>query len=132
MYTKITGNVVKDATSKTFESGSKVINFTVAENTSYVNKHGETVEETEFVECAYWKNDVDAEDLTKGKWIGVGGFVGKRAYIKAPNTPEQEAVPVLTLRVQEIVFLEKAKAPKEVPAEPLVGSIQPVADDLPF
>jgi len=128
MYSKITGNVVKDATTKTFPSGATVINFTVAENTSYTNKKGETVEDTEFVDCSYWKDDVTPEELTKGKWVDIGGFVGKRSYIRHEGTPEQVAVGILTLSVQEIVFRKPTKAKVEA----LVGSTGEPVDDLPF
>jgi len=128
MYSRITGNVVADATSKTFPSGSTVINFTVAENTSYTNKQGKKVEDTEFVDCSYWKDDVSMEELSKGKWIDIAGFVGKRSYIRGEGTPEQKAVGILTLSVQEIVFRKQGKQPVEA----LVGSPGEPVDDLPF
>jgi single-strand DNA-binding protein len=83
----ITGRVTKDAKVSTLSDSRQVVNFSVAINESYKNKKGDKVEQTTFVECAYWISPRVAEWLTKGTVVELTGMVSARAWTGNDGEP---------------------------------------------
>lgn len=73
----LTGNIGKDAVTRTTQGGDNVTSFTVA-----VNQGSGDKKRTEWVECALWgkRGDALAQYLTKGTTISVCGMPRVRHY----------------------------------------------------
>jgi single-strand DNA-binding protein len=126
---KLVGHTVANATTKSFESGKSVVNFTIAENRSIPDGAGGFKQVTRYFECSYWISTAIAPYLTKGKLVAIEGIIGARAYV---NKQSGEAVAVLTLQAQHInLYSSGQKAGKGNAAlnEPVTET---GADDLPF
>lgn len=76
------GNLGKDAEVKQV-SGKTVINFNFAHTNSYVNGQGVKIENTQWVECAYWTEKTGiAPYLKKGQQVYVEGSIEVATYAK--------------------------------------------------
>lgn len=135
IITHLTGNLGKDAEMNTLESGSKVINFSVAHTEKYKGKDGEKKEKTIWVECSWWK---DGESilpyLKKGQQVYVYGRPDIRIWEKDNNHGA-----AMTLRVIDLQLLgSKSQEAKEDNVEkkkeeaPKQTKKKITADDLPF
>lgn len=73
----LTGNIGKDAVTRTTQGGDNVTSFTVA-----VNQGSGDKKRTEWVECALWgkRGDALAQYLTKGTTVSVCGQPRIRQY----------------------------------------------------
>jgi single-strand DNA-binding protein len=113
----IKGRLTKDAELKELESGSTVVNFTVAVNDSYEKRNGEKVERVEFFNCAYWFDTDIATKLLKGVMAEVSGWISANVFEKNGEHKAQ-----LTMQVQSVKFpfVSKKKETGEnaVPPEP--------------
>jgi len=96
---KIVGHILANATSKEFESGKQVVNFTIVENRTVPTGEGKSKEFTRFFECSYWLSVGVAPYLYKGRLVTIEGTIGARAYI---NTHTGDPVAALTLTAQHI------------------------------
>ncbi len=83
----ITGRLTRDAQVRTLPDSRQVVNFSVAINESYKNKKGDRVEQTTFLECAYWISPRVAEWLTKGTVVELTGRVSARAWTGSDGEP---------------------------------------------
>jgi single-strand DNA-binding protein len=131
----ITGRLTADAEVKELQNDKKVTNFRLAINYRY-RRNGETVEDTTFVDCAYWLNSGVAKFLTKGTQVQLYGRLGVNAWISGNNEPKA----IITFHVNDLTLLGKignagtekggkpAKKTKAVDTD-VTGSDD---DDLPF
>jgi single-strand DNA-binding protein len=79
---QLIGNVGQAPELKTFETGTKMLKFSLATNESYTNAKGEKVAETQWHNVVVWgkKAEVAAKHFTKGKQIAVEGKLTSRTY----------------------------------------------------
>ena len=71
------GNLGSDPELKTFPSGNKVCNFSLATNKRYKGKDGEQKQETTWHQCQAWNNTADLCDtyLRKGSQVLLEGEI---------------------------------------------------------
>ncbi|MDF9866543.1 single-strand DNA-binding protein [Bacilli bacterium PM5-3] len=76
----LVGRLTKDPELKKTNSGSSVVNFTLAINRTYTNANGER--EADFINCVAWGRTADnmAAYVSKGSQIGVDGRIQTRSY----------------------------------------------------
>lgn len=130
------GNLVREAEVKTFASGAKVANFTLAVNRKYKNASGQIDNDTCFIEVEAWgkMSELVSGYLKKGSRAGISG------YLKQINWQDKEG----KNRSKHIVFLEKLhfldagkkdstqhKAPK-IEQVPYVEFVDSESDEIPF
>ncbi|MDQ0107164.1 single-strand DNA-binding protein [Chitinophaga terrae (ex Kim and Jung 2007)] len=84
----ITGRLTRNAEVRTLSSEKQVVNFSVAVNDSYRNKHGERIEQTTYFDCAYWLSTKVASLLTKGTLVELTGRIGTRAWTGKDGEPK--------------------------------------------
>ena len=106
---QLIGNLVKDAKTNTVNGDKQVINFTIALNDGYTNKEGQYIEQTTYVECAFWSKADLAKHLTTGKLVEVYGRIYPDAYI----TKEGEAAGVIRCTLNRLKFHNSKNASKE-------------------
>lgn len=76
----ITGRITADAQVRKVLNNRTVVSFSVALNDSYKNKAGERIEQTTYLDCAYWLSPNVATILTKGAVVELTGRVSARAW----------------------------------------------------
>ena len=76
----ITGRLTRDAEVRTTSQEKQVVNFSIAINDSYRNKHGERIEQTSYFDCSYWISPNVAKILTKGALVELTGRASTRAW----------------------------------------------------
>jgi len=84
----IIGRVTRNADIRNVAEDKQVVNFSVAINETYKNKKGERVEQTTFVDCAYWQSPKVAKYLTKGTLVELTGWVYARAWTGRDGEPQ--------------------------------------------
>ena len=77
---EITGRLVADAAVRNTNNGREVTGFRLAINHRYVSG-GEKVEETTYVDCAYWRTTAIAPYLTKGMIVQLQGRMSASAWV---------------------------------------------------
>jgi len=79
---QLIGRLGKTPEVKTFESGKKKANFTIATNESYRNARGEKITETQWHNIIAWGKTAEIAEkyLTKGKEVAVEGKLVSRSY----------------------------------------------------
>lgn len=82
------GNVTRDAELKVLPNGNAVCNFSIACNSSYLDKDKQKQESVEFVSLVLWgkRGEVLAPMLTKGKKVYVEGALKTEKYEKGAET----------------------------------------------
>lgn len=98
---EITGRLTADAVVRAVSAEKKVVGFTLAVNDSYLSD-GKRIEQTLFVDCAYWRNTGAADFLKKGLLVQLYGRLGVKGYL----SKQGEARAQITFRVSEIKFLD--------------------------
>lgn len=83
-FVNLLGNLGKNAEVKSFDSGKRVITFTVA-TTEVYGRGEEKKEDVQWHNCEYWSNSKVDELLEKGKRVDVTG------KIKYQTTGEDDA-----------------------------------------
>lgn len=116
----IIGNLTADCeTNKT--NDKTVINFSVAVNEKFVDKHGNKVNKVMFFKCAYWRKDESkikvAEFLKKGTYVYVSGSPDINVYMNTAT----EAAGNIKINVECVNLLKSVKIEKEVVSEELIG-----------
>jgi single-strand DNA-binding protein len=78
----IAGNLTRDPELRYTPQGQAVANFSLAVNRSYVNRAGERVEATDFVNANAWGKLAEnvADSLRKGNHVVVSGRLQSRTY----------------------------------------------------
>ncbi len=84
----ITGRLTQDATVSTTPTGRKVVNFSIAVNDSYKNKDGQRIDNTVFIDCAYWLTSKVASWLSQGLLVELTGRISARAWLASDGTPK--------------------------------------------
>ncbi|MGE6397353.1 single-stranded DNA-binding protein [Chryseobacterium scophthalmum] len=84
----ISGRLTGNATVSKTTSGKEVVNFGVAVNDGYKNKQGEWVDNTAFIECAYWRSAKPVSWLKQGLYVELTGQISARAWTGKDGTPK--------------------------------------------
>ncbi|PUV24383.1 single-stranded DNA-binding protein [Sphingobacterium athyrii] len=82
----ITGRLTQDATVSTTPTGKQVVNFSIAVNDSYKNKDGQRIDQTVFIDCAYWLTAKVAAWLSQGLLVELTGRISARAWLSGDGT----------------------------------------------
>lgn len=79
---ELQGFLGRDAETRTFESGSMLISFSMATTESYKNAKGEWIDNTTWHNVVHWINDkeIDYGFLKKGTLVRVEGKLNTRKY----------------------------------------------------
>jgi len=133
---EITGRVTRDATVNDLAGGKKVVNFNIALNDGYYSNK-KWVEQTSFVEVAYWLSTGIAKFLTKGVLVQLHGRIEPDAYINKNGEPK--GVLRFTPKANGIRLLTSSGKPAQVtnppastPSPSQSNSVPGEEDDLPF
>jgi single-strand DNA-binding protein len=106
-------------------NGKHVINFSVAHSNSYTNQQGQKVENTIWVNCAYWLDrTLIAEYLKKGTQVYLEGMPSLNSY----RNEQGVIIPQLQLRVESLQLLSSKSALQQSQGN---AGIEPL-EDLPF
>ncbi|PZR10009.1 MAG: single-stranded DNA-binding protein [Flavobacterium psychrophilum] len=126
----ITARITDNATTKSFESGKSVVNFTVAINERYKVRGSKEVKKyTRFVECSYWGKPGVAPYITSGGELELYGRFGSRAFLTKNGEPKA----VLTFNVRELFFKSTGKKGGKVARVQEAPTFeQEPMEDLPF
>ena len=129
---QVIGNLGKDPEIKTFDSGGKVCNFSIAANEKWKDKNGETQEHTEWFNVQVWGRlaDVAEKYLRKGSQIYIEGKNRTRTYEKDGETKYITEVVVHYLEMLGSAPERTDAKPK--PEEPKKQEPEEGKDDLPF
>lgn len=76
----ISGRLTANATLSKTTSGKEVVNFVVAVHDGYKNKQGEWVDNTAFIDCAYWRSAKPVSWLKQGLYVELAGQISARAW----------------------------------------------------
>ena len=100
---KLIGLLGKNPEVKTFESGKKMVSFSIATKDSYKNQKGEKVEDTQWHNIVIWGKlaDVAGQYLKKGNEVAVEGKLVHRAY----ETSNGEKRYITEINVNEMLML---------------------------
>jgi single-strand DNA-binding protein len=81
-FVQLTGNIGKDITIMSFESGMKKASFSIATSESYKNNKGEEVNTTTWHNLVAWGKTAEqmADTLSKGNKITIQGKLTNRMY----------------------------------------------------
>jgi single-strand DNA-binding protein len=77
---EITGRVVADAIVRKTNNEKEVTNFRLAINRRYTS-NGEQVEDTTYVDCAFWRSAKIAPYLSKGVVVQLYGYMSASAWL---------------------------------------------------
>lgn len=106
-FVQLIGNIGKQPTIASLESGKKVAKFSLATNEFYRNSNGEKVQETQWHNIIVWGKTAEIIEkfAGKGKEIGVSGKLKSRSYEDKEGVvryvTEVEAKEILLLGVKD-------------------------------
>ena len=100
---QLIGRLGKDPEVRTFESGKKMANFTIATSDTYKNQKGEKVQDTQWHNLVIWGElaDVAGQYLKKGSEVAISGKLVHRNY----ETAAGEKKYITEINVNEMVML---------------------------
>ena len=118
----ITGNLTRDPELRQTESGKSVTNFTVAFRRPF------KAEETDFFPVVVWGKQAEscAKYLSKGRKVGVSGFLYSREYKASDGSPRR----VMEICAEDVEFLSYNEQDEQKPAK-AKPTLKPTEDDLP-
>lgn len=89
-YVKLIGHLGVDPELITFESGKKLVKFTLATNDNYKNQEGEWVQNTQWHNLVLWDNLAEKahEKLKKGVEIMAEGRIVNKSYVDKEGVPK--------------------------------------------
>ncbi len=128
--TILMGRITKDLESKSFDNGTKVLNFSIATDESYKNKEGERVEAAEFHNVVFYGKaaEIIEKYFKKGQRILISGKLRTRSW----ETTEGAKKYLTEVLGDHFEFIEKAGSSKSSePLEVTVDAPDPESD-LPF
>ena len=101
---QLIGRLGNDPEVRTFESGKKMANFSLATNETFFNNKGEKVTDTQWHNIVVWgkKADIVENYLKKGSEIAVEGKLINRSYEK-----EGEKKYITEISLNELLMLGK-------------------------
>lgn len=101
-HVQLIGRLGNDPVMKSFDSGKKLANMSLATNESYTNNKGEKVEETQWHNVVAWgkKAEIAENYLSKGTEVAIEGKLITRSY-------ESDGVKkyITEIQVREILLL---------------------------
>lgn len=128
----IIGRITANAIVTTLKDERQVVNFSIAINDSYKNKDGQRIEQTTYVNCAYWRSAAIATYLTKGTTVELTGRINARAW----TGMDGDAKASLNFHTSQIKLHGGGKgnnSPQPTTASSDTHIVQEeVIDDLPF
>lgn len=79
---QLIGRLGNDPQVRSFDSGKKMVSFSLATNETYLNNKGEKVQDTQWHNIVIWgkKADVAEKYLKKGSEIALQGKLVNRSY----------------------------------------------------
>lgn len=100
---KLIGRLGKDPEMRTFESGKKMVTFSIATTDTYKNQKGEKVQDTQWHNIVIWGKlaDIAGQYLKKGSEVAVEGKLVHRAY----ETSAGEKRNATEINVDEMLML---------------------------
>ena len=118
----ITGNLTRDPELRQTESGKNVTNFTVAVRRPFKS------DETDFFPVVVWGKQAEscAKYLSKGRKVGVSGFLYSREYKTSDGSPRR----VMEICAEDVEFLSFSESDEQKPAK-AKPTLKPTEDDLP-
>ena len=137
----LVGRITKDPELKSIQSGSSVVNFTIAVNIPVAQNADQNANNADFINCVIWNKQAEnlAKYVKQGSLIGVEGRIQTRSY--ESNGTTRYITEVLCDNVQ---FLETKKdgtngttkveqSDNSTDEDQYAGKINSVDDnDLPF
>ena len=132
----LVGRITKDPELRNIQSGSSVVNFTIAVGRPTTQNSDQNTSNADFINCVIWNKQAEnlAKYVKKGSLIGVEGRIQTRTY--EANGVTRYITEVLCDNVQ---FLEtkndsaRSQQDDEVEEDSFAGKIKNVDDnDLPF
>ena len=134
----LVGRITKDPELRGIQSGSSVVNFTIAVNRPVAQNQDQNASTADFINCVIWNKQAEnlAKYVKQGSLIGVEGRIQTRSY--ESNGTTRYITEVLCDNVQ---FLETKKDGAKAQSsddnsndeDPFAGKINSVDDnDLPY
>lgn len=133
----LVGRITKDPELRSIQSGSSVVNFTIAVNRPVAQNQDQNANNADFINCVIWNKQAEnlAKYVKQGSLIGVEGRIQTRSY--ESNGTTRYITEVLCDNVQ---FLETKKDGAKAQSDdssndedPFAGKINSVDDnDLPY
>ena len=134
----LVGRITKDPELRSIQSGSSVVNFTIAVNRPVAQNQDQNANTADFINCVIWNKQAEnlAKYVKQGSLIGVEGRIQTRSY--ESNGTTRYITEVLCDNVQ---FLETKKDGAKAQSsddnsndeDPFAGKINSVDDnDLPY
>ena len=130
----LVGRITKDPELRSIQSGSSVVNFTIAVNRPVAQNADQNANNADFINCVIWNKQAEnlAKYVKQGSLIGVEGRIQTRSYDS--NGTTRYITEVLCDNVQ---FLETKKDGAKNPQveessnneDPFAGKINNVNDD---
>ena len=79
---QLTGNLGSDPEIKVFESGNKLVRFSLATSEQFINRNGEKATDTQWHNVAVWGKIADRveSEFKKGSYVSVEGRLKTRNY----------------------------------------------------
>lgn len=101
---QLIGRLGNDPQVRNFDSGKKMVSFSLATNESYTNNNGEKVEDTQWHNIVVWgkKADVAEKYLKKGLEIAIQGKLINRSYESNGQTRY-----ITEINLNEMLMLDK-------------------------
>ena len=101
----IIGNLVKDPQVKYFESGSTVASFTIATNTSFIDREGNRQERTEWIRVVCFNKIAEncGRYLHQGSLVFIEGNLQTRKWLDQQGQNQF----VTEVRAQKVTFLDR-------------------------
>ena len=118
----ITGNLTRDPEMRSTEAGKNVTNFTVAVRRPFKS------DETDFFPVVVWGKQAEscAKYLSKGRKVGVSGFLYSREYKTSDGSPRR----VMEICAEDVEFLSFTESDEQKPVK-AKPTLKPTEDDLP-
>ena len=101
----IIGNLVKDPQVKYFESGSTVASFTIATNTTFIDREGNRQERTEWIRVVCFNKIAEncGRYLRQGNLVFIEGNLQTRKWLDQQGQNQF----VTEVRAQKVTFLDR-------------------------
>ncbi len=132
------GRLTQDPELRYTPNGMQVTSFTLALNRRYINRQGEKVDETTFIDIVVWQKlaELCANYLGKGRLVAVEGRLQSRSYEDKQGV-RRKVVEVVANDVRFLDFSKDERGPvtggnKTVEGEQFASEISFNEEDIPF
>lgn len=108
---RLVGHLGRDAEVKTFDSGKKLAQVTLATNDIYTNKNGEKVTDVQWHRLVGWGKTAEHMEkfFTKGKHVAIEGKLSYREFTGDDGVKRQ----ITEINVRDFQLLSPAKKAEE-------------------